>query len=777
MFELYENLISEFKNDERCSGFKDHARPTADNYPQMAGTLYHHFPAHFYKAQDVISCYQKMYGEQASICEQESVVVVDVGAGVGTFCLALMDLVMQNKAKGASVCEKFYLILIEPNVLYHEAANDLLKQYVRKSKFQVKWTIIARKFPGEPCLSEVLEKVAEFDSKFVIIAMSNLWNWLDERSYLDILLPWRRKTETKTIYDRACNFLKEFMENTAALQVVLLSVETKKLELRWKLAKFYERLQQLLQDIYILQGPTANLITYENFPKSYYREKKNRITHTNTYRAAFAVFGLIVNRMSELENLKRAYFKSRQALRWEYPCDEVAFKLFERDLDRNLKQLGKKLLYGYKFGEFPLEYEVPKNNQETRPRVMDSLNDSIVGAVFLDVVGRGIDKNFCKVSYGNRINEKIDSEYMYKHFWHSYRNFMYKKISWFAKKGFKFFVKMDIKSFYPSINQENLVKKFVSLLPVKEPRVLSLVNSMINRSVFGSLKGYGLPQGPICSGFLANCYLDNFDHEMEAKLGPGAYQRYVDDMTIFTHDKKGCEAAINDAFEKLCELGLKIHEGKLKKGSIEDYMSLIKRDQELDNYQKELSRVLRGLYSLDLNNYRKFIKNPAEFVRLYSESLRNIGVFISPEWLRRKLFLGKGLSVALSLGARHFSSHMYRVRFPHPNKLSNPTEWVKDFKSKNAKLVKTLEGLKKELENRLHQLYDCYGNLETHEIDRELRKKITAKYRFYTYRASTLYTPGVVPILKKILLFPWLYNTTVLRSYPVLIPVVSIMMV
>jgi hypothetical protein len=184
MFELYENLISEFENDERYSGFKDHARPTADNYPQMAGTLYHHFPAHFYKAQDIIKCYQEKYGDRASIFEQESVVVVDVGAGVGTFSLALMDLVMQEKAKGANVCEKFYLILIEPNVLYHETANELLKQYAQGSNLQVNWTIIARKFPDEPCLSEVLEKAAGYDSKFVIIAMSNLWNWLDERSYL-----------------------------------------------------------------------------------------------------------------------------------------------------------------------------------------------------------------------------------------------------------------------------------------------------------------------------------------------------------------------------------------------------------------------------------------------------------------------------------------------------------------------------------------------------------------------------------------------------------------
>lgn len=403
---------------------------------------------------------------------------------------------------------------------------------------------------------------------------------------------------------------------------------------------------------------------------------------------------------------------------------------------------------------------------------MDSLNDSIVGAAFLEIVGRDIDKNFSKVSYGNRINDNINSEYMYKYFWRSYRNFLYKSKNWLTKNGFNFFVKMDIKSFYPSIKQERLIEKLVSLLPAKEPRVLNLLNSMIKRSIFGSPVDCGIPQGPICSGFLANCYLDDFDREMEAKLGPGAYRRYVDDMIIYTYDEESCKASIKYAEKILCKLGLKIHKDKrkLKEGTIEDYISFFEHDQELDDFQKDLSRILRGLYSLDWNNYREFIKDPDRFVRLYSKCLRTTGIIISPEWLRRKLLLGKGLSAALSFVFRYFSSKMYRVRFPHPTKLPDASEWAKDFKSKNAKLVQNLKWLKKELENRLQQLYDCYGDLSTTELGPDLRKKITAKYKFYTYRASILSTPGIVPVIKEILLFPWLYNTTVLRSYPELIP-------
>ncbi|NPV30001.1 MAG: HEAT repeat domain-containing protein [Firmicutes bacterium] len=86
------------------------------------------------------------------------------------------------------------------------------------------------------------------------------------------------------------------------------------------------------------------------------------------------------------------------------------------------------------------------------------------------------------------------------------------------------------------------------------------------------------------------------------------------------------------------------------------------------------------------------------------------------------------------------------------------------------KLVKKLKRLKEELENRLQRLYDCYGDLSTTGLDADIRKKITAKYRFYTYRASILSSPGIIPVIKKILPSPWLYNITVLRSYPALIP-------
>ncbi|MCP4397109.1 MAG: RNA-directed DNA polymerase, partial [bacterium] len=50
--------------------------------------------------------------------------------------------------------------------------------------------------------------------------------------------------------------------------------------------------------------------------------------------------------------------------------------------------------------------------------------------------------------------------------------------------------------------------------------------------------GKGLPIGNLTSQFLANVYLDPFDHEIKEQLGIKGYIRYMDDMVFFGHSKQ-----------------------------------------------------------------------------------------------------------------------------------------------------------------------------------------------------------------------------------------------
>jgi hypothetical protein len=56
--------------------------------------------------------------------------------------------------------------------------------------------------------------------------------------------------------------------------------------------------------------------------------------------------------------------------------------------------------------------------------------------------------------------------------------------------------------------------------------------------------------------------------------------------------------------------------------------------------------------------------------------------------------------------------------------------------------------------------------LQEESLEKDTLKEASTMYRFYTFRASILKTPEIVPILRKLLRYPWLYNITVLKAYP-----------
>lgn len=122
-----------------------------------------------------------------------------------------------------------------------------------------------------------------------------------------------------------------------------------------------------------------------------------------------------------------------------------------------------------------------------------------------------------------------------------------------------FYLKMDIKSYFTSIDQEilyNLIAK-----RVKNEEILWLAKTIIfhdcahdvepkiqsqpslfeklpkGKSLFSVRKGKGLPIGNLTSQFFANVYLNELDQFVKHKLKARRYVRYVDDFVILEKDK------------------------------------------------------------------------------------------------------------------------------------------------------------------------------------------------------------------------------------------------
>ena len=109
-------------------------------------------------------------------------------------------------------------------------------------------------------------------------------------------------------------------------------------------------------------------------------------------------------------------------------------------------------------------------------------------------------------------------------------------------KSAKYCLKLDIKKFYPSINnnilKELLRKKF------KDEKLLNLLDEIIDSTK-------GVPIGNYLSQFFANFYLCYFDHWIKETLKIKSYYRYCDDIVILASSKEELHIIFNNIKEYL----------------------------------------------------------------------------------------------------------------------------------------------------------------------------------------------------------------------------------
>jgi len=132
---------------------------------------------------------------------------------------------------------------------------------------------------------------------------------------------------------------------------------------------------------------------------------------------------------------------------------------------------------------------------------------------------------------------------------------------------YRYYLQLDIKSFFLSINKNILFDKIRETVlkrePLKAQRVLYLSNKIIfddptqkykfkgnrenlkylppHKTLFNQPKDRGLPIGNLTSQFFANVYMNDFDNFVKRQLKVKYYMRYVDDMILLGHSKEELE--------------------------------------------------------------------------------------------------------------------------------------------------------------------------------------------------------------------------------------------
>lgn len=96
-------------------------------------------------------------------------------------------------------------------------------------------------------------------------------------------------------------------------------------------------------------------------------------------------------------------------------------------------------------------------------------------------------------------------------------------------KQTKYALTMDIRQFYPSIDNDILKQKFRR--KIKDQDCLWLIDSIIDSN-------QGQPIGHYTSQWFANFFLEDLDHFIKEKLGVKYYVRYIDDLVMFGNNKR-----------------------------------------------------------------------------------------------------------------------------------------------------------------------------------------------------------------------------------------------
>ncbi|MEZ7138033.1 antiviral reverse transcriptase Drt3a [Komagataeibacter sp. SM21] len=136
-----------------------------------------------------------------------------------------------------------------------------------------------------------------------------------------------------------------------------------------------------------------------------------------------------------------------------------------------------------------------------------------------------------------------------------------RRLKLFCEEGIPFtVVKMDIKNFYPSVDQDFLSIQLNKRL-VTAPSTGSVIKSLINQCRSNSVGG--LPPGLAISAELSEFYMQDFDCHMREVLKPHYFARYVDDIVVILPHLDNPKA-LKKLIEDILPNGLKLNFSKSK---------------------------------------------------------------------------------------------------------------------------------------------------------------------------------------------------------------------
>ena len=221
-------------------------------------------------------------------------------------------------------------------------------------------------------------------------------------------------------------------------------------------------------------------------------------------------------------------------------------------LKENIADLCWRMRRGSYAPHEPTRVFLPKPSGLQRPLTLLCVEDQIVLQAVANVFARKLLKRRrpleLKAVYSNVLTSPADSIFFLRD-WHATYEAFTRRIRYLYRGGYRWVAEFDLAAYYDTIAHDLLVK-------TASPRggfgghgeALKRWLKKWTAERAAVAHGHGIPQGPIASDFLGECFLLPVDEAMTRRH---SYLRYVDDVRLFGHSEKEVRLAAIE-LEILC---------------------------------------------------------------------------------------------------------------------------------------------------------------------------------------------------------------------------------
>ena len=285
-----------------------------------------------------------------------------------------------------------------------------------------------------------------------------------------------------------------------------------------------------------------------------------------------------INQLASKKNLELAWRRITTGGNYQYKrFYRQIYYAYEVALETNLADLRQRLVGGAFNPQHPERIYVPKASGLHRPLALLNIEDQIVLQAFANLAAKRMQRKRgplqFKVVFSN-ILEKPESIFFFRRWQYTYGKFQ-RQIKKHYASGMRWVGDFDLAAFYDTISHELLLRTIYPRTTNADLNWIAECLKTWSSERAASGHGHGLPQGPLASDFLAECFLLPIDLALQAQRG---YTRYVDDVRLFGATEDDVRTDLIELERHCRERGLIPQVGKFaikRAQSVQDAMGML----------------------------------------------------------------------------------------------------------------------------------------------------------------------------------------------------------